>query len=451
MAAEENTAGGLGMRKMTFHILVVVIIASMACILGILLLGSNINFISAQYEQNISKAVQNQKTMASIRGEIYQTESLVWQHIVSGIDTEYSQYEERIEELLEDISELFARLEENLSEDSDGEMLHIIVRQFVGFKSNTAAVLDLSRKGAKQSAQYYVEIKLNPYFDNVNETLEEINQNVEEKGQTATAKMEESIASARRVAVYCLLMAGFITVVCIGIVFWRGRLIVDRQQEELKNHQQRVMELQYNTIVGMANLIESRDEDTGEHVKRTGWFVDRIARRLAKDSIYKEQMDDTFLENLWKAAPLHDIGKIKIPDAILQKPGKLTPEEFEIIKSHAAEGGKIVYETLRGIEEWDYINMAHDVAKYHHEKWNGTGYPEGLAGEEIPLCARIMAVADVFDALISKRCYKPAMTVEEAYGIIEESSGSHFDPVVAKVFMDLRPEVERYLSEHFEK
>ena len=200
----------------------------------------------------------------------------------------------------------------------------------------------------------------------------------------------------------------------------------------------------------MANLIESRDEDTGEHVMRTSWFVNALARELAKDSPYKDQLTEEYLDNLWKAAPLHDIGKIKVSDTILCKPGRLTKEEFEIMKTHAAEGGKIVYETMQNIEEQDYVEIAHDVAKYHHEKWDGSGYPEGLSGQNIPLCARIMAVADVFDALTSKRCYKDAMSVEEAYKIIKESSGSHFDPVVAEAFVKLRPTVEEYLRENRE-
>ncbi len=435
------------MRKMTLHILTSVIIASIACILGISLLGSDINSISRQYEENISKSVQNQKMMASISEEVYQTESLVWQHIVNDEDAEYIRYEERIGELLEDMEALFAELEANLEDDADEGLLHTVAKQHVGFKSNVDVVLELSRKGSKRSAQYYVGMKLSPYFDNVNQTLNEINQNMEEKGRVAAEQMEEEIRSARLMAVFCLVVVGFIIVVCIIIVSRRGRLIVDQQAEELRSHQQRVMALQYNTIVGMANLIEGRDGDTGEHVKRTSWFVDKIARKLARDSVYREQIDDDFLENLWKAAPLHDVGKIKIPDAILQKPGKLTKEEFDIMKSHAAEGGDIIYETLGGIEEREYIEMAHDVAKYHHEKWNGEGYPEGLSGEEIPLCARIMAVADVFDALTSKRCYKSAMSIDEAYRIIEESAGFHFDPVIAGAFIELRPEVEKYLAE----
>ncbi|MCM1100855.1 MAG: HD domain-containing protein [Clostridium sp.] len=439
------------MRKMTLHILISVLVASGACILGILLLMHNINIVSVQYEENISESVRNRQTMADISQDIYRTESLVWQHIVNVEESEYDRYEEQIGELLDSISDLFAQLETNLADDAEGEMLHTVVKQYVGFKSNTQVVLELSRDGSKQSAQYYVGMKLNPYFDTVNDTMAEINGNMEERGLAAAGQMEESIRTARLAAFLCLVVVVFIIVVCLIVVSRHGRRIVNQQEEELKNHQQRVMELQYNTIVGMANLIEGRDGDTGEHVKRTGWFVDKLARKLAAESIYSDRIDETFLENLWKAAPLHDIGKIKVPDAILQKPGRLTKEEFEIMKGHAAEGGEIIYDTMGGIEERDYIEMAHDVAKYHHEKWDGSGYPEGRSGEDIPLCARIMAVADVFDALTSKRCYKAAMSVDEAYKIIEDSIGSHFDPVVAKAFIELRPEVVEYLRELREK
>lgn len=434
------------MRKIVLHIVGMVLGASVVCILGIVLLVHHINVISDQYETNISQSQQSQRTMDNISTVIYRTESLVWQHIVGGQDAEYAQYEEQIDKMLSDMSDLFSQLDESIDDEEDSAMLHTVIKQYVGFKSNTDVVLELSRKGSKQSAQYYVEIKLNPYFDMVNETLNEIDQHMENKAQLAAREMEESIRGARLTTVLCLGVVIFIIATCIVVVTRHGRLIMDRQAEELQSHQQRVMALQYRTIVGMANLIEGRDEDTGEHVKRTSWFVDRIARKLDEKGVYRDEIDDEFLENLWKAAPLHDIGKIKVPDAILKKPGKLTAEEFEIMKSHAAQGGQIVYETMDGIEERQYIEMAHDVAKYHHEKWNGTGYPEALSGETIPLCARIMAVADVFDALTSKRCYKPAMSIEEAFQVIEESAGSHFDPIVAEAFLELRPEVEQYLQ-----
>lgn len=436
------------MRKMTIRILITVIVALVACMIGLQMLARNVDHVAVQYEENISRSVESQKIVADICENIYHMESLVWQHIVNEDEKEYAVQEEKLNDLLQEMSGLLIDLQDSLGDGEDGALLHEVIRQYTGFKSNTEVALDLSRKGSKQSAQYYVHTRLNPYFDMVNELLETTDQKMEENSQNAAIEMEKRIRMARIEAMLCFFVVGAIAVVCVVLVLRQGKQIVGKQGEELQLHQQRVMELQYNTIVSMANLIESRDEDTGYHVKRTSWFVDKIARKLAQDSCYKDQLTEEYLDNLWKAAPLHDIGKIKIPDSILSKPGRLTPEEFEIMKSHAEEGGKIVYETMQGIEEREYIEMAHNVAKYHHEKWNGTGYPEGLSGQDIPLCARIMAVADVFDALVSKRCYKPAMTIDEAYKIIEESVGTHFDPVVAEAFIALRPEVEQFLKEN---
>ena len=436
------------MRKITTHILLIVIAALATCMLALSLLVYNVDIVGKQYEQNIRKTVENQKLVTRICEGIYQTESLVWQHIVNDDEAVYAQHEERIDNLLQELGVLLTDLQDDLGDEADEELLHEAIRQYVGFKSNTSVVLELSRKDSKQSAQYYVREKLNPYFDMLNGLLEDTEKKMEENSTLAAEQMEARISMARTEALLCLIVVGLIIVICVGTVSRQGEKILGQQEEEQKNHQQRVMELQHNTIVAMANLIEGRDEDTGEHVKRTSWFVDSIARELSKDSPYRDQLNQEYIENLWKAAPLHDIGKIKIPDAILSKPGKLTEDEFEIMKEHAAVGGQIVYETMQGIEEHEYIEMAHDVAKYHHEKWDGSGYPEGRVGDAIPLCARIMAVADVFDALTSRRCYKPAMSIDEAYKIIEESSGSHFDPVVASAFLRLRPQVEEYLQKN---
>ncbi len=136
-----------------------------------------------------------------------------------------------------------------------------------------------------------------------------------------------------------------------------------------------------------------------------------------------------------------------ISDAILQKPGRLTPEEFDAMKEHTTAGGHIITEVMGGIEEKEYIDIAVQIAEGHHEKWDGSGYPKGIKGKEIPLCARIMAVADVFDALVSKRCYKEAMPVEKAFSIIEESGGSHFDPNLSLLFCSIRDEVTEVLNE----
>ena len=438
------------MRKMTVRVLTTVIAALAACMLVILFLVMNVNTVARQYESNISSAMESQQLVAEICENIYQTESQVWQHIVNEKEEEYEKYEERIDGLLASMSTLLSDLQDSLTDEEDRVLSHEVIRQYTGFKSSVQVVLELSRQGSKQSAQYYVEKELSPYFNAANDLLSTVDRKTAENSRRAEEEMEASIYKARLEAIICLVVVGLIIVVCVYLVFRNGKRIVGQQEEEKRSHEQRVMELQYNIIVAMANLIESRDEDTGEHVKRTSWYVDLIARELAKDSPYKDQLTDSYLDNLWKAAPLHDIGKIKVSDTILCKPGKLTPEEYERMKLHASEGGKIVYETMRDIEEQEYVELAHDVAQYHHEKWNGTGYPEGLSGQNIPLCARIMAVADVFDALTSKRCYKDAMSIDQAYQIIQESIGTHFDPVVAEAFIRLRPKVEEYLRENQE-
>lgn len=206
---------------------------------------------------------------------------------------------------------------------------------------------------------------------------------------------------------------------------------------ELARHNARIAGIQESTIIGMANLIESRDGSTGEHVKNTAAYVGLLADAALKAGLYPETVTPHFVELVKKAAPLHDVGKIVVPDQILNKPGRLTPEEFKVMQAHAAEGGDIVREVLAGVTEPEYTDIAADIASYHHEKWNGSGYPEGLAGEDIPVAARIMAIADVYDALVSKRVYKDPVSPEEALAIIERDAGSHFDPQLVPLFLNL--------------
>ena len=206
-------------------------------------------------------------------------------------------------------------------------------------------------------------------------------------------------------------------------------------QAELVANQKKVTDMQIHVISGLANLIESRDFDTGEHIFRTSSYVRIISEEARKDGVYSDVINENFISHMTTIAPLHDIGKIVVPDQILKKPGRLTPEEFEVMKKHASEGGNVVREILNGVSDEDYLNFASDVATYHHERWDGTGYPKGLKGEEIPLSARVMAIADVFDALISERCYKKPVPPEEAFRIIESESGSHFDPNLVRVFL----------------
>lgn len=224
---------------------------------------------------------------------------------------------------------------------------------------------------------------------------------------------------------------------------------IAEQADELVKQNRKINWMQQEVIISMANLIESRDGSTGGHIKRSAIFVNLIAKQLRRDGKFPGELTSEYYHHLCKAAPMHDIGKIIVPDYVLKNAGNLNPEEFELMKSHAVAGGKIIRENLGKIEDPVYIDIAADVATYHHEKWDGSGYPEGRKGTEIPLCARIMAVADVFDALAFSRYYKDALGVAESYRMIEKSSGTHFDPVVVEAFIKVRPEIEELFQKGY--
>lgn len=205
----------------------------------------------------------------------------------------------------------------------------------------------------------------------------------------------------------------------------------------------KVEQFHSDTVVGFASLIDNRDHSTGGHIKRTGVYVEMITKELLASNAGNSVLTQDFVKNVVNAAPMHDIGKISIPDSILQKPGPLTREEYEVIQQHTVIGGSIINETFDTLGSSEYRRIAHNVARYHHERWDGTGYPDGLKGTEIPLGARIMAVADVFDALSGERCYREAMDLDFCFETIRRGRGTAFDPQVVDAFLRLRPEIER--------
>ena len=220
----------------------------------------------------------------------------------------------------------------------------------------------------------------------------------------------------------------------------------DDLESKVEEKTAHIRHIQDKIIVSMADMVESRDDNTGGHVKRTSECVRIFVEKLRQYPM-EYPYSDTFFWNVIKAAPMHDLGKIAVDDSILRKPGRYTPEEYEEMKKHSAKGADIVRMVLENVEDEAFLETAVNVAHYHHEKWNGTGYPEGLKGEEIPVEARIMALADVFDALVSKRCYKEAYTYEKAFSIIEDSLGSHFDEKLGRVFMECRDELIDFYSQ----
>ncbi len=212
-------------------------------------------------------------------------------------------------------------------------------------------------------------------------------------------------------------------------------------EDEVNRRTQEVQAIQDVTILAMASLAETRDNETGNHIRRTQHYVRLLANRLQSHPRFGYFLSDKTIELLFKSAPLHDIGKVGIPDHILLKPGRFTPEEFEIMKTHTTLGRDAILAAEQHLGmEVGFLKLAKEIALYHQEKWDGSGYPTGPRGEQIPISARLMAVADVYDALISRRPYKEGMPHDKAVGIMREGRGTHFDPDVLDAFLALQDE-----------
>ena len=213
----------------------------------------------------------------------------------------------------------------------------------------------------------------------------------------------------------------------------------DFLEAEVSKRTREVLAIQDVTILAMATLAETLDLDTGNHIRRTQHYVKALAEKLRTHPRFASVLTDNYIQMLFKSAPLHDIGKVGIPDRILLKPGRLTPEEFEIMKTHTTLGrDAIEHAEIQLGMPVEFLSTAKEIALSHQEKWDGSGYPQGLAGEALPLSARLMAVADVNDALISRRVYKNSVPHEQAVAIIQEGRGVHFDPDITDAFVELQ-------------
>ncbi len=219
------------------------------------------------------------------------------------------------------------------------------------------------------------------------------------------------------------------------------------QLRRLRHYAGTNAQMQNGLIVTMADMVESRDSDTGAHTQKTAEYVRIIVEGLKKKGYYTEKISDKFISDVIMSAPLHDVGKINISDTILNKPGRLNDEEFDIMKTHTTAGKNLIEKAISTVQGESYLREARYMAGCHHERFDGKGYPDGLHGEAIPLSARIMAVADVFDALTSKRVYKDAFTIEQSVEILKEGAGSQFDPKCVEVFLDNMDQVEEVLKE----
>lgn len=221
-------------------------------------------------------------------------------------------------------------------------------------------------------------------------------------------------------------------------------ILVDEQVKEISDSQ-------LATIFAMSKLAESRDEDTGKHLERTQIYCKRIAETLIQKGLYSDMVHLDYPDIIYQASPLHDIGKVAIADDILLKPAKLSDEQFAEMKTHTQHGATTLTSVAEKYPNNACVNMGVSIAMHHHEKWNGQGYPDGISGEDIPLSARIMAIADVYDALRSKRCYKEGFSHEKSRDIIVGDKGTHFDPILVDVFLELENEFESIHNELMDK
>jgi putative two-component system response regulator len=219
-------------------------------------------------------------------------------------------------------------------------------------------------------------------------------------------------------------------------VLWRLRvhLNIARREREMLD---RLDRLQSGLITSISEMVECRDENTGGHIARTSRYVMLLGMNLIESGAFVGELTEENVELIGRAAPLHDIGKVGVSDAVLLKPGKLTDEEWGVMKQHAGAGKVMIDRLSQSIPSLAYLAVASDIAGTHHEKYDGSGYPDGLAGEDIPLCGRIMAVADVYDALVADRIYRKAMSQDQAYDIITKSGGTHFDPRIVGAFVNV--------------
>lgn len=445
------------MRHIPLKIFIIVLLGGIIGIIGELVLKNDIDKLSDGYQVIVDEYFQNLADNSEIRTLMYTHQAVVVKHTAADTEEKYDEYEREAERLEQELRTRFNELGERMKGGEHEQVYHRAYSNFHTYLQNANVALEFSRAGSKNTADFYIVNILDDCTRKVNACIDDMDGFLNEETAKAQETMNGYIKTSQITSIVSVVSIAAATAMCLYLCVsitanldqYKNDLERDvaTKTAALVKHNERMMNLQNNTIIGLANLIESRDGETGGHVKRTAKYVGMLARAAQSSGYKSDILTDDYIDLLERAAPLHDIGKIAVSDTILKKPGKLTDEEYEAMKAHASLGGKMIRDVIGGIEDIQYVDIAVDIASYHHEKWDGSGYCAGLKGEDIPLCARIMALADVFDALVSERYYKKAFTLDEAFKIIEESAGKHFDPKLAELFLGLRAEIEEYLKQ----
>lgn len=435
-------------KRASVYALIVIVLAELVGLSGILYLRYCLDIQASLFNVLVEQVFEIEDDVEQIRSLLYKYEynmvSELYSEEATGSETKNKLNETELEIRRQIIRH--GSLMQKLPADSERTALFRSVNDDVlNYLNYNAALLAMKGNESYEDIQKFTNTYIIPLMNRVNSSIDELSSISNNYIINAKTELTNYLNKTRIICIVALvLMISSIIVSLLHSHRVLTGLETDNSFLRFKSdvNEIRISEIQNNTIMGIADLVESRSGETGQHVKRTSHLVSLILQQAKKHNKWPEILTEQYIDFVTRAAPMHDIGKIVIPDHILNKPGKLNDEEFEIMKSHAAAGGKIVYQILGGVEDVEYVDIAADIANFHHEKWNGKGYPTGKKGEEIPLCARIMAVADVFDALVSERCYKKPMTYDEAFEIIKRDAGQHFDPDVAELFLEIKDEIK---------
>ncbi len=432
---------------MSISALIVVFLAELAGLLGIIYLSFCLNSQSRLFNSMVEDVFAIENDVDHLKGLLYKYEyNMVAAMISFEEDLDDTQRELRNTELeIRNQLKIHGQLLKKMKKGTHQEILFRSVNDdILRYLNYNAVMLSMRESESPQSIGQFANRNIFPLMRGVNSSIDTLSKISDSYIDNSRAEMASYQKSTRFFAIIAFI---FISISIVISIIYSYRVLHGLEEtndffkSKSESNEMRIYEIQNNTIMGIADLVESRSGETGQHVKRTSHLVNMILLQAKKRGKWPEVLTDQFIDYVTRAAPMHDLGKIVISDTILNKPGKLTDEEYEIMKTHASIGGKIVYDLLGGIADKEYVDIASDIANYHHEKWNGRGYPSGRRGTQIPLPARIMAVADVFDALISERCYKKPMPYEDAFALIEREAGEHFDPEVVELFLELKDEI----------